>query len=212
MKDNKFYQGRRYENELLVHVVLPKLDRDPWLKPLTHVSYHSPDGFEWGYGGSGPADLALAILTDWFEEDPVEVQTYARTGEGDPSSAVHFHQQFKDKLIVGLPRNTWRITDEEMKKWFGKIGALCKDCKRGMHESDGCREFAIPMKDGSNSPPVKHGEETRADWGSDGGRCHDCGAKVGKFHHPGCDVEECPKCGGQLIGCSCVKYADEEEE
>jgi hypothetical protein len=25
-------------------------------------------------------------------------------------------------------------------------------------------------------------------------------------------VEECPKCGGQLIGCSCVKYADEEEE
>lgn len=24
--------------------------------------YHSPDGFEWGYGGSGPADLALNIL------------------------------------------------------------------------------------------------------------------------------------------------------
>jgi hypothetical protein len=23
---------------------------------------HSPDGFNWGYGGSGPAQLALAIL------------------------------------------------------------------------------------------------------------------------------------------------------
>ena len=23
---------------------------------------HSPDGFNWGYGGSGPAQLALAIM------------------------------------------------------------------------------------------------------------------------------------------------------
>jgi hypothetical protein len=26
------------------------------------IIYHSPCGFEWGYGGSGPADLALNIL------------------------------------------------------------------------------------------------------------------------------------------------------
>jgi hypothetical protein len=26
------------------------------------VTYHSPSGFAWGYGGSGPADLALTIL------------------------------------------------------------------------------------------------------------------------------------------------------
>jgi len=26
---------------------------------------HSPDGFEWGYGGSGPAQLALAIYQDF---------------------------------------------------------------------------------------------------------------------------------------------------
>jgi hypothetical protein len=174
MSKDKSYQGRRVENELTVTVVPDVGNR----KPLTHVSYHSPDGFEWGYGGSGPADLALAILTDWFEEDPVKVQTYARTGEGDPSSAVIFHQQFKDKFIIGLPRTTWRIAGGSIKAWSSKIGALCKDCKRGMYESDGCREFVIPMKDGTNLPPIKHGEETRADWGSDGGRCHDCGAKV----------------------------------
>ncbi len=208
----KFYKGERKENGVIVQVALPKKERDPWFKPLTHVSYHSPDGCEWGYGGSGPSDLSLAILTDWFEEDPLKVQTYARTGQGDPSSAVHFHRQFTNKFIIGLPKNTWRITDEEIKTWFLEVGALCKECKRGMHESDGCQQFAIPMKDGDNLAPVKHGEETRADWGRDGGRCHDCGAKVGHFHHPGCDVEECPKCGGQLIGCSCVKYAEEEEE
>jgi hypothetical protein len=27
---------------------------------------HSPDGFNWGYGGSGPAQLALAICLEVF--------------------------------------------------------------------------------------------------------------------------------------------------
>lgn len=31
-------------------------------KPSQAVWNHSPDGFNWGYGGSGPAQLALAIL------------------------------------------------------------------------------------------------------------------------------------------------------
>lgn len=35
-----------------------------WLRPgkSQRVMNHSPDGFNWGYGGSGPAQLALALL------------------------------------------------------------------------------------------------------------------------------------------------------
>jgi len=206
----KFYQGRRIGRSVVVHV---KEERSAWHKPLTHVNVHSPDGFEWGYPGSGPADLALAILTDFFDEKPKEVQTYAKgVGQGEPSPAFHFHQQFKDKFIARLPKQSWRITEDEIKQWqSSEMGALCNDCKRGMYESDGCRMFAIPMKDGSLVKPIKYGEEQeRAAFAEGNPRCHDCGAKKGHFHHPGCDVEECPECGGQLIGCECVASDLEE--
>lgn len=39
----------------------------------------------------------------------------------------------------------------------------------------------------------------------DNEKCHDCGITNGfpNYHHPGCDMERCPKCGGQAIGCEC---------
>jgi hypothetical protein len=35
-------------------------------RPLVHLMRHSPDGFDYGYGGSAPADLARSILVDFF--------------------------------------------------------------------------------------------------------------------------------------------------
>lgn len=38
------------------------VDRDGEVRPLPHLVRHSPGGFSWGYGGSGPADLARSVL------------------------------------------------------------------------------------------------------------------------------------------------------
>jgi hypothetical protein len=43
-------------------------------RPLRHMVLHSPSGFAWGYGGSGPADLALSLLCDVLDERPSEKQ------------------------------------------------------------------------------------------------------------------------------------------
>jgi len=37
---------------------------------------HSPAGFNWGYGGSGPAQLALAILLEELEDDELALTLY----------------------------------------------------------------------------------------------------------------------------------------
>ena len=76
-------------------------------------------------------------------------------------------------------------------------GATCKLCGQKMLRADGC------------TWPGVYGEE-EFPWPDE--HCPDCGAKLGHFHHINCDVEECPVCGGQLIGCDCdLEYTDDAE-
>lgn len=39
------------------------------LNPRTHIRQHTDGEFNWGYGGSGPAQLALAICCDVLGEE-----------------------------------------------------------------------------------------------------------------------------------------------
>lgn len=39
-------------------------------------------------------------------------------------------------------------------------------------------------------------------------RCGDCGAKIGYYHHYGCDIEKCPICGSQFLSCDCLENFD----
>jgi hypothetical protein len=70
---------------------------------------------------------------------------------------------------------------------------------------------------------IEHGKHRRIAYGDEthwdematlaaANPCHDCGATKGQLHVPGCDVEQCPRCKGQMLSCPCEvtdKFEDE---
>ncbi len=59
------------------------------------VFNHSPDGFAWGYGGSGPAQLALAILLECTSNcEKIALRNY---------------QRFKWDVVAKLPQGNFEI-------------------------------------------------------------------------------------------------------
>lgn len=86
-------------------------------RSLQIVTYHSPDGIEWGYPGSGPADLALSILADYFEEMPEQVLGALKSLWAPRSKAAALHQQFKADFLAGEQRDEWQIRGDVIEAW-----------------------------------------------------------------------------------------------
>lgn len=67
------------------------------------VFNHSPDGFEFGYAGSGPAQLALALLL---------------AAGASPKRAVEAHQEFKRRFISDKKCEEFLLTGEEIRRYL----------------------------------------------------------------------------------------------
>jgi hypothetical protein len=97
----KTYIASRIKGEPMVHVHRPD-KRRYLLRPSRSLKFinHSLTGFEWGYGGSGPAQLAGAILLDLT---------------GDPEIADLKHQQFKGRFIELASEAGFILTETQIR-------------------------------------------------------------------------------------------------
>lgn len=92
------YTGKR---EGALTTILAGEDRLPKAREL----FDHSAAFEWGYLGSGPAQLALALL-------------YHHTG--NRTLALTYHQQFKQQVVSRFPVEGWSISGEEIQDWINE--------------------------------------------------------------------------------------------
>ena len=85
------YRGERHEWGCTVTCNGNALD------PRYDLRNHS-DNFEWGYGGSGPSQLALAILANEYGE----------------TIALYWFEDFKWHVVASLPKDRWLLTSEQI--------------------------------------------------------------------------------------------------
>ena len=87
---NRIFEGYAQTKPFSREVLIIEENRNTTiLRPerSQRVKNHSPDGFNWGYGGSGPAQLALAIL--------LEVTS-------DPEIALRYYHDFEQQVIAAI--------------------------------------------------------------------------------------------------------------
>jgi hypothetical protein len=70
------------------------------LPPRNDVRNHSPDGFEWGYHGSGPAQLALALCIHALG--------------GNVPRAERVYQQYKSRVLANIFAADYTLTQPEV--------------------------------------------------------------------------------------------------
>lgn len=105
------YRGQRNSSRggVIVYVTRGRsMERTLPPGPALNVADFSPSGFEWGYPGSGPALLALAILLDFTQ---------------DRELALAYYHQLKTDYVADWHESAWQISGAEIVAWLQRSGA-----------------------------------------------------------------------------------------
>lgn len=118
---NVAFLGVRHEDTHAAIVTIVK-DGAPIVK-LPHVRFHSPGGFEWGYEGSGPADLSLSLL-EYVIQNSNEFSFQERVQNTSLGSGLYcsqlawqLHQPFKREFVARW-KDSWSIQMNTIIAWI----------------------------------------------------------------------------------------------
>jgi len=97
MDKMKVYKGVRESERSIVTVDGLPLD------PRMDLRILSTEGFEWGYDGGGPSQLALAMLADHF---------------GDDQKALTHYRFFRATAIAMIREDEWSLDTDQIETSF----------------------------------------------------------------------------------------------
>lgn len=126
------YAGRRMRDHTIL-VSRPDGTSLP-LEPSLGIRNHSPTGFEWGYLGAGPAQLALAILYD---------------ATADVVTATTYYQQFKADRIASITGDAWSILLVRVLGWLADRGSVRAQTLLQRHSAGPQPDYGAP------GPPIE---------------------------------------------------------
>ena len=98
--EKTYFGWRTPDGRCRVMVSGPSRRKRP-LRPRLDLRNHSPTGFEWGYGGSGPAQLTLALLADAC---------------GDTATALRHYQESKREVVTVFGA-AWTLTARDIQRF-----------------------------------------------------------------------------------------------
>ena len=87
-----------------------KINHDKFI--LKQIGRHSPDGFQWGYGGSGPAETALCILLDFVKLFNIK--------DIDGDFVEQNYQKFKWDFISSI-KGDLKINGNDINNWLKDV-------------------------------------------------------------------------------------------
>jgi len=99
-------------------IVLRRMDQQTSTNVPHLVTHHSPTGYAWGYGGSGPTDLALNILEWHLRREGYHGETVQCYEGRCFRLAWDLHQAFKRDVIAVCDREDAHIALETVTAWL----------------------------------------------------------------------------------------------
>jgi hypothetical protein len=105
------YEGHYDSARDVCYVEVFKPGKSPYpMQERQDIVNHFPTGIAWGYGGSGPAQCALAILVDYL---------------GDEERSRSLYQDFKFKVVARFPRDSeWTLTGRQIEDAISKMAHM----------------------------------------------------------------------------------------
>jgi hypothetical protein len=161
--------------------------------------------------GLDPRDI-VGLAAAWFADDSVSSEPHARALEQRLSARADITATLLMGRDIHLPflgmhvRLHPRIEPDKRVLYRGR--RVNPEWPARVDEAQRRREYVIG---GRAYRRIRYGDENSSKEldAPVPEPCHDCAVLRGEYHvGPLCDMEECPRCGGQVIGCDCPYEGD----